>query len=65
MKEQFLRINIDLIITTQSKNNKLDCMIDSTFMNIKMLFVLSFKNGDNGPTRDSFLLHVISRNQRF
>ena len=40
-------------------------MIDSTFMNIKMLFVLSFKNGDNGPTRDSFLLHVISRNQRF
>ena len=29
-------------------------MIDSTFRNINRLFVLSFKNGDNDPTRDSF-----------
>ena len=38
---------------TQPKNN-LDYMIDPTFRNINMLFVLSFKNGDNDPTRDSF-----------
>ena len=29
-------------------------MIDPTFRNINRLFVLSFKNGDNDPTRDSF-----------
>ena len=36
-------------ITTQPKNN-LNHLIDLTFR----LFVLSFKNGDNGPTRDYF-----------
>ena len=29
-------------------------MIDPTFRNINRLFALSFKNGDNDPTRDSF-----------
>ena len=29
-------------------------MIDSTFRNINRLFVLSFKDGDNDPIRDSF-----------
>ena len=29
-------------------------MIDSTFRNIDTLFVLSFKNGENDPTRSSF-----------
>ena len=29
-------------------------MIDATFRNINRLFVLSFKNGKNDPTRDSF-----------
>ena len=29
-------------------------MIDPTFRNINMLFVLSFKNGDSDSTRDSF-----------
>ena len=29
-------------------------MIDLTFGNVNRLFVLSFKNGDNDPTRNSF-----------
>ena len=41
-------------ITTQPKNNNLDYLIDPTFRNINRLFVLSFKNGNNDPTRDSF-----------
>ena len=41
-------------ITTQPKNNNLDYMIDPTVKNIKSLFVLSFKNGDDDPTRNSF-----------
>ena len=41
-------------ITTQTKNNNLDYLIDPTFRNINSLFVLSFKNGNNDPTRDSF-----------
>ena len=38
-------------ITTQPKNNTLDYLIDPTFRNINRLLVLSFKNGDNDPTR--------------
>ena len=41
-------------ITTQPKNNNLDYLIDPTFRNINSFFVLSFKNGNNDPTRDSF-----------
>ena len=41
-------------ITTQPKKNNLDYLIDPTFRNINRLFVLSFKNGNNDPTRDSF-----------
>ena len=41
-------------ITAQPKNNNLDYMIDLTFRNIKRLFVLLFKNGNNDPTRNSF-----------
>ena len=41
-------------IRTEPKNNNLDCMIDSTLRNINKLFVPSFKNGDNNPTRDYF-----------
>ena len=40
-------------ITTQPKNNNLDCMIDPTFKNTNRLFVLSFENGDNHPARNS------------
>ena len=41
-------------ITTQPKNNNLNYLIDPTFRNINRLFVLSFKNGDNDPKRNSF-----------
>ena len=41
-------------ITTQPKNNNLNYLIDPTFGNINRLFVLSFKNGNSDPTRDSF-----------
>ena len=41
-------------VTTQTKNNNLDYVIESTFRNINRLFVLSFKNGDNDPIRDCF-----------
>ena len=40
-------------ITTQTKNN-LDYWIDPTCRNINRLFVLSFKNGIDDPTRDFF-----------
>ena len=46
-------------IRTQPKNNNLDYMIDSTFRYIDTLFVPSFKNGDNDPTRSSFENHYI------
>ena len=35
-------------------------MIDPTFRNISRFFVLSFKNGDNDPTRDSFNKYYIT-----
>ena len=38
----------------QSKNNNLDYLIDPTFGNINILFVISFKNGDDDPTRKFF-----------
>ena len=41
-------------ITKQPKNNNLDYLIDPTFRNTNRLIVLSFKNGNNDPTRDSF-----------
>ena len=41
-------------ITTQIKNNNLNYLIDAKSRNINRLFVLSFKNGDDDPMRDSF-----------
>ena len=41
-------------ISTQSKNNNLDYLIDPTLRNINRLFVLSFKNDNNDPTRNYF-----------
>ena len=40
-------------ITRQPKNN-LGYLIDLTFKNISRLFLLSFKNGGDDPTRNSF-----------
>ena len=39
---------------TQPKKNNLDYLIDPTFRNINRLFVLSLKNGNGDPTRNSF-----------
>ena len=41
-------------ITTQPENNNLDYLIDPAFTDINRLFLLSFKNGNNDPTKDSF-----------
>ena len=41
-------------ITTQTKNNNSDYLIDLTIRNINRLFVLSFQNGNNNPTRIFF-----------
>ena len=41
-------------VTTQPKKNNLDYLLDPKFININILLVLSFKNGNNDPTRDSF-----------
>ena len=34
-------------------------MIDPTFKNIDRLFTLSFKNGDNHPTKNSFVKYYM------
>ena len=39
-------------LTTQPKNDNLDYLIDPTFRNINRFFVLSFRNGNDGPKRD-------------
>ena len=41
-------------LTTQPKNINLYYLTDPRFRNINRLFVLSFENGDDDPTRDSF-----------
>ena len=41
-------------LITQPKNNNLDYLIDPVLKNISRLFVLSFKKGNNDPTRNSF-----------
>ena len=47
-------------ITTQPKHSNLDYMIDPTLRNINRLFFLSFKNGDNDPTRNCFDKYCMS-----
>ena len=37
----------------QTKSNNIDYLIDPTFRNMNILFVLSFKNCDDDPKRDS------------
>ena len=45
---------IKIWITTQSKKNNLDYLIDPIFTNTNRLFVFLFKNSDDDPTRDYF-----------
>ena len=47
-------------ITTQPKNNNLVYLIDPAFRNIKRLFVLSFKNSEDDPMRNSFDQYYMS-----
>ena len=46
-------------ITTQTKSINLDYLIDPKFRNINRLFVLSFKNGIDGP-RKNYLMSITS-----
>ena len=46
--------NIDLKWQHKQKNNNLDYLIDVAFRKINRLFVLSFKNVKDDPTRNSF-----------
>ena len=39
-------------MTTKTKNSNLDYLIDPIFRNINKMFVLSFKNGNDDPTRN-------------
>ena len=41
-------------IKTRPKRINLDCLIDLPFRNINRLFVLSFENGNDDPTRTYF-----------
>ena len=43
--------------TTQTENDNLDYLTDSTFRNINKLFVLSFKN-DNDDLRETLLINI-------
>ena len=42
-------------ITTQTKKINLDYLFDPTFRNNSRFFVLSFKNGNNEPTRENYM----------
>ena len=46
-------------LKTQKKKNNLDYLIDPTFKDINRLFALSFKNGNDDPTTDSFVKYYI------
>ena len=46
-------------ITPQPKNNNIDYLIDLMFGNIHRLFALSFENGNNDLTRNSFDEHYM------
>ena len=37
-------------MSNQTKNNNLNYLIDRTFTNVNRLFVLSYKNEDNGTS---------------
>ena len=62
--KQGFRISVPWIkcrseITRQTKNEK-NYLIDPTFRNIYILFVLSFKNSNNYPSRNSFDKYYMS-----
>ena len=52
-------------ITTQTKNNNLDYLIDPTFRYINGLVALSFKNSSNDSTRNSFYKYYMPLEEDF
>ena len=46
-------------ITKKLTNNNLDYLIDPTIRNVSKLFVISFKNGNDDPARNSFNTYYI------
>ena len=53
-KRKFPRNQRRSEVITQRKNNNLDYLIDHTFRSINRLYNLSFKNGDDDPTKNYF-----------
>ena len=47
-------------IETKPQNSNLDYLIDQTLRNMKRLFVLLFKNGNDDPTKISFGKYYMS-----
>ena len=43
----------------------MDCLNDSTFRTINTLFILSFKNGNVDPTRESFDIYYMPLAKNF
>ena len=48
-------------MTTQTKNNNLNYLIDPTFMNVNRLFVLSFPRNNNTDSRYSFSNYYVPK----
>ena len=63
-KGKFLA-DTDLKQQHKQKINNLDCLNDSTFRTINTLFILSFKNGNVDPTRESFDIYYMPLAKNF
>ena len=53
-KHEILSYRSEITTEPGKKDNNLDYLLDPTFRNINRLFVLSFSNNENNPTRSSF-----------
>ena len=53
-KHEILSYRSEITTEPGKKDNNLDYLLDPTFKNINRLFVLSFSNNENNPTRSSF-----------
>ena len=63
-KGKFLA-DTDLKQQHKQKITNLDCLNDSTFRTINTLFILSFKNGNVDPTRESFDIYYMPLAKNF
>ena len=53
-KHEILSYRSEITTEPGKKDNNLDYLLGPTFRNINRLFVLSFNNDENNPTRNSF-----------